>query len=91
MNKAGKQIINLGIGSPRFCRPHPDVIETLNVESKKPNVHAYQSYKGSPVLRKAFADWYKKWYNVDLNIDTEILPLIGSKARHHAYLHDLFE
>jgi LL-diaminopimelate aminotransferase len=78
LNKAGKQIINLGIGSPDLP-PHPDVIATLAAESVKPNVHAYQSYKGSPVLRKAFADWYKKWYNVELNIDTEILPLIGSK------------
>jgi LL-diaminopimelate aminotransferase len=78
LNKAGKQIINLGIGSPDLP-PHPDVIATLAAESVKPNVHAYQSYKGSPILRKAFADWYKKWYNVELNIDTEILPLIGSK------------
>jgi aspartate/methionine/tyrosine aminotransferase len=42
-------------------------------------VHAYQPYKGSPVLRKAISDWYKKWYKVDLNPETEILPLIGSK------------
>ncbi len=59
--------------------PHPDVIKTLQDESAKPNVHAYQSYKGSPVLRKAVADWYAKWYKVSLNPDTEILPLIGSK------------
>ena len=78
LNKQGKNIINLGIGSPDLP-PHPDVIKVLQEESAKPNVHAYQSYKGSPVLRKAFADWYKKWYNVDLNADTEILPLIGSK------------
>ena len=78
MNKAGKQVINLGIGSPDLP-PHPDVIETLNIESKKPNNHAYQNYKGSPILRKAISDWYKKWYNVELNVDTEILPLIGSK------------
>jgi LL-diaminopimelate aminotransferase len=78
LNKAGKQIINLGIGSPDLP-PHPDVISALATESVKPNVHAYQSYKGSPILRKAFADWYKKWYNVGLNMETEILPLIGSK------------
>ncbi|MBV4358528.1 pyridoxal phosphate-dependent aminotransferase [Pinibacter aurantiacus] len=78
LNKAGKNIINLGIGSPDLP-PHPDVIKTLQEESAKPNVHAYQSYQGSPVLRKAVSDWYKKWYNVDLNPDTEILPLIGSK------------
>ncbi|MGN6418864.1 MAG: pyridoxal phosphate-dependent aminotransferase [Pseudobacter sp.] len=78
LNQQGKQIINLGIGSPDLP-PHPDVIKTLQEESAKPNVHAYQSYKGSPVLRKAVADWYAKWYNVPLNPDTEILPLIGSK------------
>src|SRR5215471_709535 len=59
--------------------PHPEVIKVLQEESSKPNVHAYQSYKGSQVLRKAIADWYKTWYSVDLNPDTEILPLIGSK------------
>jgi len=78
MNKAGKQVINLGIGSPDLP-PHPDVIKVLSEESVKPNVHAYQNYKGSPILRKAISDWYKKWYNVELNVDTEILPLIGSK------------
>jgi LL-diaminopimelate aminotransferase len=78
LNKQGKNIINLGIGSPDLP-PHPDVIKVLQEESTKPNVHAYQSYKGSPVLRKAMSDWYKTWYNVELNADTEILPLIGSK------------
>ncbi len=78
LNKQGKNIVNLGIGSPDLP-PHPDVIKTLQDESAKPNTHAYQSYKGSPVLRKAISDWYKTWYHVDLNPDTEILPLIGSK------------
>ena len=78
LNKQGKNIINLGIGSPDLP-PHPDVIRVLHEESSKPNVHAYQSYKGSPVLRNAIKDWYKKWYHVELNADTEILPLIGSK------------
>jgi aspartate/methionine/tyrosine aminotransferase len=78
LNKTGKQIINLGIGSPDLP-PHPDVIRTLNEESIKPNVHAYQSYKGSPVLRNAVSSFYRSWYGVSLNADTEILPLIGSK------------
>ena len=78
LNKQGKNIINLGIGSPDLP-PHPDVIKTLQEESAKSNVHAYQNYKGSPILRKAIADWYNKWYGVELNPDTEILPLIGSK------------
>ena len=78
LNKQGKNIINLGIGSPDLP-PHPDVIRVLQEESAKPNTHAYQSYKGSPIFRNAIKDWYKKWYNVELNADTEILPLIGSK------------
>lgn len=78
MNKAGKQVINLGIGSPDLP-PHPDVIKTLHEEALKPNQHGYQNYKGSPVLRNAISKWYKKWYNVELNADSEVLPLIGSK------------
>src|SRR5450432_31461 len=78
LNREGKNIISLGIGSPDQA-PHPDVIRILQEESSKPNTHAYQSYKGSPVLRKAMADWYKEWYHVELNPDLEILPLAGSK------------
>lgn len=78
MNGEGKNVISLGIGSPDLP-PHPEVIKVLQEESAKPTTHAYQSYKGSPVLRNAIAGWYKKWYNVNLNADTEILPLIGSK------------
>ncbi len=78
LNAEGKNIINLGIGSPDLP-PHPEVIKVLNEEAAKPGNHAYQGYKGVPALRKAFADWYQKWYNVLLNPETEILPLIGSK------------
>jgi aspartate/methionine/tyrosine aminotransferase len=78
LNKQGNNIINLGIGSPDLP-PHPDVIKVLQEESAKSNVHAYQSYKGSPVLRNAISNWYKTWYHVELNPETEILPLIGSK------------
>jgi aspartate/methionine/tyrosine aminotransferase len=78
LNKEGKNIINLGIGSPDLP-PHPDVIRTLQEEAAKPGTHAYQSYKGSPVLRKAISDWYARWYTVDLDPESEILPLIGSK------------
>lgn len=78
LNKQGKNIINLGIGSPDLP-PHADVIKVLQEESIKPNVHAYQPYKSSVILRNSFAEWYKTWYNVILNPDTEILPLIGSK------------
>jgi aspartate/methionine/tyrosine aminotransferase len=78
LNKAGKGIINLGIGSPDLP-PHPDVIKTLQDEASKENVHAYQSYKGSPILREAIAEWYKKYYAVNIAPATEVLPLLGSK------------
>ena len=78
LNKSGDPVINLGIGSPDLP-PHPAVIKTLQEESIKPNVHAYQGYKGVKPLRDAMANWYKRWYGVELNPDTEILPLIGSK------------
>ncbi|AYD46990.1 pyridoxal phosphate-dependent aminotransferase [Arachidicoccus soli] len=78
LNKEGKNIINLGIGSPDLP-PHPDVVKVLYEEAQKANVHGYQSYKGSPILRKAIADWYLKWYNVIIDFNTEVLPLMGSK------------
>lgn len=78
LNQQGKNIINLGIGSPDLP-PHPSVIKVLQDESSKPNVHAYQSYKGSPVLRNAIKTWYENWYSVELNAETNILPMIGSK------------
>ena len=78
LNKQGKNIINLGIGSPDLP-PHPEVIKVLQQESAKSNVHAYQPYKGSQLLRNAISAWYKKWYGVELDAATEILPLVGSK------------
>lgn len=78
LNKAGARVINLGIGSPDLP-PHPEVIQTLTTEAAKANVHGYQNYKGSPVLRQAIADWYQRYYQATFNPNTEILPLIGSK------------
>jgi LL-diaminopimelate aminotransferase len=78
MNKAGANVINLGIGSPDLP-PHPSVIAALSEHAAKPNTHAYQGYKGIPALRQAIAGWYGRYYNVPLNPDTEVLPLIGSK------------
>jgi aspartate/methionine/tyrosine aminotransferase len=78
MNKQGVPVINLGIGSPDLP-PHPDVIRVLQEESSKPQVHAYQGYKGVKPFRDAIAAWYSRWYGVSLQADAEILPLIGSK------------
>lgn len=78
MRSEGKNVLNLGIGSPDLP-PAPDVIEELNQQSLLDNNHAYQSYNGLLELRQAFADWYQRYFNVKLNPNTEILPLIGSK------------
>ena len=78
MNAAGKNVINLGIGNPDLP-PSEQTIGALAAEAQKPNTHGYQSYVGIPELRNGFAQWYKKWYDVELNPATEIQPLIGSK------------
>lgn len=78
LNAQGKNIISLGIGSPDMP-PSEATIEALCKEAQKPNVHGYQSYVGIPELRQSFADFYKKWFQVELNPNNEIQPLIGSK------------
>lgn len=78
LNAQGRDIISLGIGGPDRP-PHPDVVTTLCTEASKPDAHGYQPYVGLPALRRAYADWYKKFYNVTLDPDREIQPLIGSK------------
>ncbi len=78
LRQSGKQIINLGIGSPDMS-PSEDVIQALQLHSNAAHAHGYQSYKGLPVLRKAMVDFYAKWYGVHINADTEVLPLMGSK------------
>ncbi|MDP3397619.1 MAG: aminotransferase class I/II-fold pyridoxal phosphate-dependent enzyme [Bacteroidales bacterium] len=74
----GRDIINLGIGSPDLA-PSEVTLSTLCGDSARSGVHGYQSYTGIEPLRRAFADWYKRYFNVTLNPDNEILPLIGSK------------
>jgi aspartate/methionine/tyrosine aminotransferase len=78
MNAAGKDVISLGVGSPDLP-PSERTVLALCESAKQPDTHGYQPYVGIPELRKAFAAWYKKWYGVELNPQTEIQPLIGSK------------
>ena len=79
MNKDGAHLVlNLGIGSPDLMPPQV-VMDTLNMALQAPDAHKYQSYKGIPALRKAFAQWYKKHFDVDINSETQVLPLMGSK------------
>ncbi len=78
MNAQGMDVISLGIGSPDMP-PSEETLNTLCENARRPDVHGYQPTVGIPELRKAMSDWYKRWYDVDLNPDTEIQPLIGSK------------
>lgn len=78
MQREGKPVLNLGIGSPDLP-PHPSVLEALQEGAAHPKAHGYQSYTGIPALREAWANWYRQYYQVSLNPENQILPLIGSK------------
>ncbi|MGH2667099.1 pyridoxal phosphate-dependent aminotransferase [Flavobacterium sp.] len=74
----GKPIINMGIGSPDL-KPDHKVIAAIQNAMNDPKAHQYQSYQGLPELRKGFAHFYKNNFQVGVNPDTEVLPLMGSK------------
>ena len=78
MNAEGKDIISLAIGSPDMP-PSPQTIEKLCEVAHQPGAHGYQPTMGTPELREAMAGFYKRWYDVDLDAKSEVLPLIGSK------------
>ncbi len=75
---SGKEIINLGIGSPDLMPPI-SAIENLKSGLSVKNAHKYQSYNGIDRIRLEISRFYKFHYGVDLNYKTDILPLIGSK------------
>ena len=78
MNAKGMDIISLAIGSPDMP-PSEQTIEKLCEVARQSNAHGYQPTMGTPELREAMAGFYKRWYNVELDAKTEVLPLIGSK------------
>lgn len=78
LKASGKPIINLGIGSPDL-QPPEKVIKAITDSFKDENAHKYQSYQGLPELREAISEFYRRHFNVFVNKDTEILPLMGSK------------
>lgn len=78
MRQQGVQVINLGIGNPDRP-PHTKVLEELNKTSSEKGNHGYQSYIGIPELRNAFSQWYLQYFNIELDANKEILPLMGSK------------
>ena len=78
MNAEGKDIISLAIGSPDMP-PSEQTIEKLCEVARRPDAHGYQPTQGTPELRQAMAAFYKRWYGVELDARSEVLPLIGSK------------
>ncbi len=78
MNAEGLDVVSLGVGGPDRM-PALEVVETLCESAHNPANHTYQIASGIPQLRQAMSRWYKRHYDVDLNPDTEVLPLIGSK------------
>jgi len=76
----GVDVIDLGVGNPDM-RPAPGVIDALKAaldDVKKPN-HRYPAFAGLPEFRRSIANWYQRRFDITLNPDTEVLPLIGSK------------
>ena len=78
LEKQGKPIINMGIGSPDIP-PDRQVINALKKSLSHPKASMYQSYQGLPELRKAISYFYKNNYNVTVDYSSEVLPLMGSK------------
>jgi aspartate/methionine/tyrosine aminotransferase len=78
LNAEGKDIISLAIGSPDMP-PSEQTIEKLCEVARRPDAHGYQPTQGTPELRQAMAGFYKRWYDVELDAKSEVLPLIGSK------------
>lgn len=78
LNAEGRDIISLAIGSPDMP-PSQRTVECLCEVASQPEAHGYQPTMGTPELRQAMADFYARWYGVDVDAQTEVLPLIGSK------------
>ncbi|MDE5987180.1 MAG: aminotransferase class I/II-fold pyridoxal phosphate-dependent enzyme [Prevotella sp.] len=78
LNADGKNIISLAIGSPDMP-PSENTVTRLCDVAQDPSAHGYQPTVGTPELRKAMAGYYKRWFDVDLDWQMEIQPLIGSK------------
>ena len=78
LNAEGQDIISLAIGSPDMP-PSEQTIEKLCEVARQPSTHGYQPTQGTPELREAMAGFYRRWYGVEIDAKSELLPLIGSK------------
>lgn len=78
LNAEGQNIVSLAIGSPDQP-PSKATIDRLCQVAQQPQSHGYQPSVGLPELRQAMAQFYQRWYNVNLDPQTEVQPLLGSK------------
>lgn len=78
MNAQGRNVINLGIGSPDLP-PSAETIKAAVKSISSSSSHGYASYRGTMELRTAIAQWYQKTYGITLDAQREVLPLLGSK------------
>lgn len=78
LRRAGEDVIDLGMGNPDI--PTPDHIVKKVIEAvQNPKNHRYSASAGIPKLRLAFADWWKRRHQVDLDPDTEVVATMGAK------------
>ncbi len=78
LREQGVDVIRMDIGAPDMPPPG-NVIEALVEAARQPHMHTYAGYRGTPELKSAFADYYRRRFGVTLDAETEVLPLIGSK------------
>lgn len=78
MQAQGFEVINLGIGDPDL-QPHPSIIQALDEAAASLQANRYQPYRDTQALREAFSAWMQRFFAVPLDLETEILPLMGSK------------
>lgn len=76
--KRGADLIDLGMGNPDQPTPKP-IIEAIRAGVENVANHGYPNFKGKPAFREAVTHWMQRRYNVELNPDTDIQPLIGAK------------
>ena len=74
----GVDVISLGVGDPDL--PTPDhIVQAMREAVADPSTHRYPSYYGGPEFRGAVAGWYARRFGVQLDPETEVMALIGSK------------
>ena len=78
MTARGVDVIRLDIGSPDMPPPAP-VVVALTASARRADRHGYAGYKGTPAIRAAIARYYRERFGVEVNPETQVLPLIGSK------------